>query len=289
MKLLLIAIVLFSSKIFAQNFDAKVKEKIEFRVYYQHEHLRDVSRPDKIYKENMVLLAGENYSQFLSYDKILEHISVESLVISEFNLGNTRVKIPAGKIIIPEEIILSFSSDQALIATYMAAHFHYFKSLPAINWELKNESKIIEGLTCYNASTNYLGRNWEVWYAPEVAIRAGPWFLRGLPGLIIEAEDSSKEVKYLFTRLESMNMANEVFKKRRAYQQIGLLEFDSFESNLITETEKNTLLNLARKDINSFKRLQALNGGSGMFVEYGITNYYSWLKEIPNPIDLTEK
>ena len=54
--------------------------------------------------------------------------------------------------------------------------------------------KTISGLTCQLAKTNFRGRSYEVWFTNKIPTFAGPWKFHGLPGLIIEISDSTKEV-----------------------------------------------------------------------------------------------
>ncbi|MUV04721.1 GLPGLI family protein [Flavobacterium rakeshii] len=68
--------------------------------------------------------------------------------------------------------------------------YHDFK------WDISNENKIIEGYNCIMATTKYRGRNWKVWFTPDIPLPFGPWKLHGLPGLIIEAVDEKHQVSY---------------------------------------------------------------------------------------------
>jgi GLPGLI family protein len=62
------------------------------------------------------------------------------------------------------------------------------------NWELINETKVIENKTCYKAKCVDIAsdkRNqpkFEViaWYCPEIPVQLGPLIYGGLPGLILE-------------------------------------------------------------------------------------------------------
>ena len=45
-------------------------------------------------------------------------------------------------------------------------------------------------INCIQAECDLYGRHWVVWYAPELACSSGPWLLRGLPGLIVQAYDT---------------------------------------------------------------------------------------------------
>src|SRR5690606_19858901 len=65
-----------------------------------------------------------------------------------------------------------------------------------INWNITQETKIIAGYKCIKATTNFRGRDWTAWFTPDIPVPVGPWKLRGLPGLIIEAVDSSNTYIY---------------------------------------------------------------------------------------------
>lgn len=74
-------------------------------------------------------------------------------------------------------------------------------TLPAIEWQLTAESKMIDTLSCQKAIGKFRGRTYTAWYAKAIPVAVGPWKLHGLPGLILEAEDSLGEVKFIFESL----------------------------------------------------------------------------------------
>ena len=80
--------------------------------------------------------------------------------------------------------------------------FDYKEALPIINWEIKSKTKKIEGIPVQKAVGKFRGRNYVAWYATEIPIPLGPWKLNGLPGLIVEAYDTDKEILFLFKKLE---------------------------------------------------------------------------------------
>lgn len=79
---------------------------------------------------------------------------------------------------------------------------HGTLSMP--EWSYEEESRIILGRLCSKATANFLGRQWIVWFDPEVPLSFGPWLLWGVPGLIIEAEDAKKEIRFVYHYMEPL-------------------------------------------------------------------------------------
>ena len=71
-----------------------------------------------------------------------------------------------------------------------------------MQWEIGDSTKTILGYDCIKAHTNYHGRDWTVWFTPEIPLQEGPWKLCGLPGLILEATETSGQHSFVATGLE---------------------------------------------------------------------------------------
>lgn len=65
---------------------------------------------------------------------------------------------------------------------------YYDEPLTEVEWQIGNSVKNILGYECIEAVTDYHGRRWTAWFAPDVPVPFGPWKLHGLPGLILKAE-----------------------------------------------------------------------------------------------------
>jgi GLPGLI family protein len=70
-----------------------------------------------------------------------------------------------------------------------------------INWQIGEETKTINDMVLQKAECDFRGRHYTAWFNPKIPISDGPWKLRGLPGLIIEAYDEKKHVQFNFTSL----------------------------------------------------------------------------------------
>ena len=65
----------------------------------------------------------------------------------------------------------------------------YTEPLPDFGWQLTDDTLTVGGYLCQKAVGKYAGRTWTAWYSEDVAASFGPWKLRGLPGMILKAED----------------------------------------------------------------------------------------------------
>jgi GLPGLI family protein len=78
------------------------------------------------------------------------------------------------------------------------AAFLYGEPLPNINWKLGKDTKKIGKFICQKATTTFRGRNYEAWFTTAIPISIGPWKLHGLPGLILEAYDDTKDIQFIY-------------------------------------------------------------------------------------------
>lgn len=70
----------------------------------------------------------------------------------------------------------------------------YSDSIPALKWDFSDEeNETIMGYTCRKASTEFAGRRYTAWFAPEIPLPFGPYKFGGLPGLILKIEDGEHQ------------------------------------------------------------------------------------------------
>ena len=81
---------------------------------------------------------------------------------------------------------------------------YYDEPFSEIDWVIAEDStKQILDYQCVMATTDYHGRQWTVWFSPEIPVQDGPWKFCGLPGLIMEAVEPFGQHCFIATGIES--------------------------------------------------------------------------------------
>lgn len=95
-------------------------------------------------------------------------------------------------------------------------------------WVLFDETKQIGEFVCQKATTSFRGRNYTAWFTSQIPVNLGPWKLNGLPGLILEVYDDSKQVQFVAEKI-LVNSDIDVDLKLKTIEKFGkrisLMEF----------------------------------------------------------------
>ena len=68
--------------------------------------------------------------------------------------------------------------------------FLYDEPLSLMDWKMSFETKEILGYQCFKAECDFRGRHWTAWFTMQIPVQDGPWKFSGLPGLILQIEES---------------------------------------------------------------------------------------------------
>lgn len=103
--------------------------------------------------------------------------------------------------------------------------YWYEEKIPQIDWELTDSTKTILGYDCQMAMGNLHGRNWSVWFTPDIPIMNGPWKFGGLPGLILEATDESGLYNFTATGIQQSSRPMVPMYSADNYEKINRIDF----------------------------------------------------------------
>ncbi len=89
-----------------------------------------------------------------------------------------------------------------------------------IDWKITNKTKTIGSYIATEAKGSFRGRDYTVWFTYDIPVPFGPWKLHGLPGLILEAEDSEKMMRFYATEIKIPFTVDKILNKPKAVNQI---------------------------------------------------------------------
>jgi len=142
-----------------------------------------------------------------------------------------------------------------------------FYEVEVPQWQLINQFMQIKGYNCQMAKGSYGGRDFEIWFTPEIPIQDGPFVFKNLPGLVLNVNDTKNH--YVFELLSivynDVNVEFETFvegsnatkrtefmkmKKRfnenivSVIEQAGFVMEESQKSTYIKNREQSRRLNI---------------------------------------------
>ena len=170
-------------------------DSADFRFTYSLRCVVDTTRPDDPLIQKLSLVVGKKYSFFHNGELRSRPITKGSwpLVNSE-GLGGTFV-------------YKDYQSRKAEVITQVPGDDYlwtYEEALPAQQWTVCEEFRIIKDYSCQKATTSYMGRDYTAWFTLGIPIPEGPWKFYGLPGMILEVSDSQGH--YVFTCVEIISL-----------------------------------------------------------------------------------
>ena len=144
-----------------------------------------------------ILLVGRKHTLYKEYvryqlDSILQHRDRNKVTNKEYR--DLFRKYPGD----PPYILKDVSKNIMWIYDRISPDTYYYEEpLIDFHWKTEDGTRNVCGYTCQKATCSFRGRNWTAWYAVDIPQSEGPWKFRGLPGLIMQIEDSKRE--HVFT------------------------------------------------------------------------------------------
>ncbi len=188
----------------------------------------DVKNGSVIAEDKMELQIGTSIQKFFS--KNLNYLD-------RMRTYNEKPPVPIKQNYTPYEIYTKLAENEYSVVTRqpfsMTADnkvFVYKEKIPAVKWEITGRIDFILGYKCTEATTNLYGRIWNVWFAPEIPISTGPWKLRGLPGVILKAEDADSI--FSFCAVEISQNTVPIVRPLWHYQELSKKAWKKYEQGI---------------------------------------------------------
>lgn len=183
--------ILLSFPLVAQEVIDRAKYKITYNSYALNKPHTGIKKSD-----NKILEIGDSISKFYSGSEQYALQVRDSLFKLGYTFDQVRQKMGALERSLDKSIVYKGYPDkkQITFTGNIGKKFEYQEALSVPEWEiLSKEKTTILGFQCQKAKAHFRGREWQVWFTPEIPISEGPWKLSGLPGLILQADDVKNE------------------------------------------------------------------------------------------------
>lgn len=182
----------FNYNLFAQNNSGIIKYKVKLN--YTLEDIENDERKQGKRLETMRELISKTrdaevilkFTAFHGYSSVSKRMQIK-----ERNNGLDLVYSRAGR----EKIFYTNLITQSiLIQECKLLEQCFLISQPKLKWKLTQETKLIGGYLCYkaiNVSSKNTKKKPIAWYSPKIPASFGPKHYFGLPGLILELEETA--------------------------------------------------------------------------------------------------
>lgn len=133
-----------------------------------------------------VFYSPNNRAKNLFLDDVMNESDVTAVMTK---LNSIKTRFPNAN---PLEVMMyaASGSKYTYLNEVIGDRLWYEEDRPALEWETTEKDSTVCGYHCFQAKARMYGRDWTVWFAPEIPLSYGPYVLGGLPGLILDAEDA---------------------------------------------------------------------------------------------------
>lgn len=131
---------------------------------------------------------------------------------------------------------------------------YWIADTATFNWKLAGEFKEINNYRCQKAIGTIKGDTVTAWFTEQIPVSAGPSYISGLPGLILEYHNPSKKVFYIVSKISTENIDKSKLKNLASGDMVSkakekqLSEEEQERSRKFQEMIRNGSLNKKNLD-----------------------------------------
>lgn len=170
--------------------------------FYHFFHIRDTTRTGRIWEEDFQMVFNNQRSFYTSYTKKVQDSIHKAIIEAASNARSNEINMGVFIPFTADNIYTSENENTVYINKFFNQNNYLIKEdFEKINWKIEKETQILLGYTCQKATGVCKGRTYTAWFTTDVPASFGPWKLHGLPGLILEAYDTSQRIKFTCTKI----------------------------------------------------------------------------------------
>lgn len=151
---------------------------------YEYRSIPDSTERNGFKTEFMILEINSKKSEFYG----LEKFKSDSTLLADSKKGI--LSMPPNKEMINDRVI-KFPNSNTINYIKTFDEKYFVDQEVKLNWKLQNDFKTIMNYKAQKATAEFAGRKWTAWFTTNLPFQDGPYKFFGLPGLILEIEDST--------------------------------------------------------------------------------------------------
>ncbi|KFC24116.1 GLPGLI family protein [Chryseobacterium sp. FH1] len=184
------------------------------RIMYEYKFAPNIEKKDSLQSELMYLDIRKDESKFYSRQKFVSDSTREAYFQKQIAMGSTNFKYDGGKEgKVAYSVTKKYPEFATVLHTSIGDSKFALKNERPIEWKILPETKKIDKFEAQKATIDFGGRTWTAWFSQDFPFQDGPYKFHGLPGLILEMEDSTGTHAYKFVGSKNFDDVEKVEKK----------------------------------------------------------------------------
>ena len=169
------------------------------RFAYEFSFKSDSLNRDNITKEIMYLDVAKDGSNFYSKYKFESDSLRTAAFAKAAATRSTDIKVNIDtRSKVGFSVTKQYPKLESVLHTSISGDRYAVAETEKLNWIIQPEKQEIAGYKVQKATANFLGRNWIAWFTGDIQIQDGPYKFAGLPGLILQIEDTKGDHVFNF-------------------------------------------------------------------------------------------
>lgn len=201
--------------------DAVVLDSSRLVATYRYSYQKEAWNPLRWSETEVVLQIGARWSK--CFPAVLRQIDEKRTRLGEGSAGGQSVVFPGIGTVYEDLTKHRLSSEHRY--PFSERLIRYDESSDTTEWHVAEETAEILGYVCIKATAVVRGREWTVWFTPDLPLGSNLWLFRGVPGLVLRAETA--QFRFECTAIRQLREA--ILRPRTGVQKLSRHKWRSME------------------------------------------------------------
>ncbi len=183
------------------------------RIMYEYKFVSNIEKKDSMDTELMYLDIKKDGSKFYSRKKFVSDSIREAYVQKQLSMGSNNINYndnnPSK---VPFSVVKQYPDFKINLHTSMGQNRFDVSDFKKMDWKILPDKKTIDKFEVQKATLDFGGRIWTAWFSQDFPFQDGPYKFHGLPGLILEMEDSTRTHVFKFAGSKKFDEVEKIGK-----------------------------------------------------------------------------